>query len=87
MSNTLTTSRIKVASTILFHSTCAIANTLVSKAALNSLDAPVLLLAVQFTVQVILLTAVGVPLGWINPRVKVSVRLSNIALLFHHTQR
>jgi len=72
----MSTSRVKVALTILFHSTCAISNTLVSKAALNSLDAPILLLAVQFTVQVIMLTAVGVPMGWIKPFKPLSVRSS-----------
>ncbi|KAK3075053.1 hypothetical protein LTS18_014114, partial [Coniosporium uncinatum] len=59
--------RLRVALTILFHSSCAIWSTLISKTALNSLDAPILLLALQFTVQVILLTAIGIPMGWIKP--------------------
>ncbi|KAF1991895.1 hypothetical protein K402DRAFT_299758, partial [Aulographum hederae CBS 113979] len=59
--------RLKVALTVLFHSGCAIWSTLISKTALNSLDAPILLLALQTTVQVILLTTIGVPIGWIKP--------------------
>jgi len=68
--------RLQVTLTILFHSSCAILSTLVSKAALNNLDAPVLLLALQFGVQIILLTAVGVPLGWIKPFKSFTVSIS-----------
>lgn len=69
-------SRLKIALTILFHSTCAISSTLITKTALNSLDAPILLLALQFTVQVGLLTAIGVPMGYIKPLKPFTVRLS-----------
>jgi len=58
--------RAKVLATILFHSTCAISVTLVSKSALNGIDAPVVLLAFQTTVQVVLLTAVGMMMGWVK---------------------
>jgi len=60
-------SRLKVALIILFHSSCAIWSTLVSKSALNTLDSPILLLTLQFSVQVLLLTFIGVPLGWVQP--------------------
>ena len=58
--------RAKVLATILFHSTCAISVTLVSKSALNGIDAPVVLLAFQTTVQVVLLTVVGMMMGWVK---------------------
>ena len=58
--------RLKVASTILFHSTSAIAVTLVSKSALNQLDAPVTLLFFQTAVQTLLTTVVGRLFGWIR---------------------
>jgi len=58
--------RAKVLATILFHSTCAISVTLVSKSALNGIDAPVVLLAFQTTVQVVLLTIVGMAMGWVK---------------------
>lgn len=58
--------RVKVLAIILFHSTCAISVTLVSKSALNGIDAPVVLLAFQTTVQVILLTIVGMAMGWVK---------------------
>jgi len=66
-------SRLKVAATVLFHSTCAISVTLISKSALNGVELPVSLLALQTTVQVILLTAIGRPLGWIRFRRPLSV--------------
>jgi GDP-fucose transporter C1 len=65
--------RLQVAATILFHSTCAIAVTLVSKTALNGINAPVTLLALQTVVQVLMLTAVGVPMGWVTLRKAPSV--------------
>ncbi|KAG9874020.1 hypothetical protein KCV02_g22628, partial [Aureobasidium melanogenum] len=59
-------SRTKVALTVLFHSSCAVSVTLISKSALNGIEAPVSLLALQTFVQVVLLTLVGKPLGWIK---------------------
>lgn len=70
-------SRLKVTLTILFHSSCAIWSTLVSKSALNSIESPILLLTLQFTVQVLLLTIIGVPLGWIQPIKPLSVSANN----------
>ena len=58
--------RLKVASTILFHSISAIAVTLVSKSALNQLDAPVTLLFFQTAVQTLLVTVVGRLFGCIR---------------------
>lgn len=58
--------RVKVAATVLFHSTCAIAVTLVGKAALNGKISPVALLAVQALVQTLLLTIVGLSMDWIK---------------------
>ena len=66
-------SRLKVALIIFFHSSCAIWSTLVSKSALNTLDSPILLLTIQFSVQVLLLTLIGVPLGWVQPSKSLSV--------------
>lgn len=51
---------------MLFHSSCAVSVTLISKSALNGIEAPVTLLALQTFVQVVLLTLVGKPLGWIK---------------------
>lgn len=65
--------RLRVAATILFHSSCAIAVTLVSKTALNGINAPVTLLALQTIVQVVMLTAVGIPLGWVNVKKPLEV--------------
>jgi len=62
-----------VLATILFHSSCAISVTLVSKSALNGIDAPVVLLAFQTTVQVILLTIVGMAMGWVKLYRPISV--------------
>ncbi|CCX14382.1 hypothetical protein FPQ18DRAFT_377799 [Pyronema domesticum] len=59
-------SRLKVILTILFHSTCAISVTLVSKSALNGADLPVTLLALQTLVSVCLLAIIGRPLRWIR---------------------
>lgn len=59
-------SRTKVALTVLFHSSCAILSTILSKAALNVVDAPVTLLALQTGVQVALFTIVGVFTGWVQ---------------------
>lgn len=66
-------SRLKVTLTVLFHSTCAISVTLISKSALNGADLPVSLLALQTTIQVLLLSLIGRPLGWIRFRRPVSV--------------
>ncbi|ROT36150.1 hypothetical protein SODALDRAFT_328519 [Sodiomyces alkalinus F11] len=59
-------SRLKVTLTVLFHSACAIWSTILSKSALNGVDAPVTLLALQTTIQVILLTTIGTFTGWIK---------------------
>ncbi|THV97803.1 hypothetical protein D6D27_01907 [Aureobasidium pullulans] len=66
MSESPSPSRTKVALTVLFHSSCAVSVTLISKSALNGIEAPVTLLALQTFVQVVLLTLVGKPLGWIK---------------------
>ncbi|CAD0107003.1 unnamed protein product, partial [Aureobasidium uvarum] len=66
MSESSSPSRTKVALTVLFHSSCAVSVTLISKSALNGIEAPVTLLALQTFVQVVLLTLVGKPLGWIK---------------------
>ncbi|KAF4468012.1 GDP-fucose transporter [Fusarium albosuccineum] len=58
--------RMKVALVVLFHSSCAIWSTILSKSALNGVEAPVTLLALQTTVQVLLLTAIGTMTGWIK---------------------
>ena len=68
--------RVKVLATILFHSSCAISVTLVSKSALNGIDAPVVLLAFQTTVQVVLLTVVGMFMGWVKLHRPLSVSIS-----------
>lgn len=68
-------SRLKVGLTVLFHSTCAISVTLLSKSALNGASLPVALLALQTTVQVVLLALIGRPLRWIRFRRPASVRL------------
>lgn len=52
-------SRLRVTLTVLFHSSCAILSTILSKSALNGVDAPVTLLALQTFVQVLLLTTIG----------------------------
>lgn len=72
--------RVKVLATILFHSSCAISVTLVSKSALNGIDAPVVLLAFQTTVQVVLLTVVGMFMGWVKLRRPLSVSPALFAL-------
>lgn len=59
-------SRLKVALTVLFHSSCAILSTILSKSALNGIDAPVTLLGLQTAVQVALFTTVGLFTGWIQ---------------------
>ncbi|KAH8895292.1 hypothetical protein GQ53DRAFT_779429 [Thozetella sp. PMI_491] len=59
-------SRTRITLTILFHSACAIWSTILSKSALNGIDAPVTLLALQTTVQFLLLTIVGTATGWIT---------------------
>ncbi|KAM5354042.1 hypothetical protein ACJ41O_000692 [Fusarium nematophilum] len=59
-------SRMKVALTVLFHSSCAIWSTILSKSALNGVEAPVTLLALQTTIQVLLLTTIGSVTGWIK---------------------
>ncbi|KAI5777287.1 hypothetical protein EDC01DRAFT_679404 [Geopyxis carbonaria] len=61
-------SRLKVALTVLFHSTCAISVTLISKSALNGISLPITLLFGQTLVQVLLLSLLGRPLGWIRFR-------------------
>lgn len=58
--------RLRIAATIVFHSTCAIAVTLIQKSALNGMQAPVSLLALQTLVQVVLLTIIGRLTGWIT---------------------
>ena len=59
-------SRSRVALTVLFHSSCAIWSTLLSKSALNGISAPVTLLALQTVVQVVLGTTIGGLTGWIK---------------------
>ncbi|KAF7558557.1 hypothetical protein G7046_g5597 [Stylonectria norvegica] len=59
-------SRLRVTLTILFHSSCAIWSTILSKSALNGVEAPVTLLALQTTVQVLLMTTIGAFTGWIT---------------------
>ncbi|KAK4938946.1 hypothetical protein LTR10_020694 [Elasticomyces elasticus] len=59
-------SRRRIALTVCFHSSCAIWSTILSKSALNGIEAPVTLLALQTTVQVLLLTTVGTITGWIQ---------------------
>ncbi|KAF7557764.1 hypothetical protein G7Z17_g388 [Cylindrodendrum hubeiense] len=59
-------SRTRVALTVLFHSSCAIWSTILSKSALNGVEAPVTLLALQTTVQLVLLTGIGLFTGWIQ---------------------
>ncbi|KAM0253713.1 hypothetical protein ACHAP5_000290 [Fusarium lateritium] len=59
-------SRMRVALVVLFHSSCAIWSTILSKSALNGVEAPVTLLALQTTIQVALLTIIGVATGWIK---------------------
>lgn len=66
-------SRRRIALTVLFHSTCAILSTILSKSALNGIDAPVTLLAFQTTVQVVLLTTIGYFTKWITLSRPVSV--------------
>lgn len=66
-------SRRRVALVVLFHSTCAILSTILSKSALNGIDAPVTLLAFQTTVQVVLLTTIGYFTKWITLSRPVSV--------------
>lgn len=73
-------SRRRVALTVLFHSTCAILSTILSKSALNGIDAPVTLLAFQTSVQVVLITAIGYFTKWINLSRPVSVRRDRLAL-------
>lgn len=67
-------SRLKVTLTVLFHSACAIWSTILSKSALNGVEAPVTLLALQTTIQVILLTTIGSFTGWIKLYRPASVR-------------
>jgi GDP-fucose transporter C1 len=59
-------SRMRVALVVLFHSSCAIWSTILSKSALNGVEAPVTLLALQTTIQVLLLTIIGVATGWVK---------------------
>ncbi|RMJ11302.1 hypothetical protein CDV36_009055 [Fusarium kuroshium] len=59
-------SRLKVALVVLFHSSCAIWSTILSKSALNGVEAPVTLLALQTTIQVLLLTVIGSFTGWVK---------------------
>ena len=59
-------SRTKVALTVLFHSSCAILSTILSKSALNGIEAPVTLLGLQTAVQVVLFTTFGLFTGWIQ---------------------
>ncbi|KAH7152689.1 hypothetical protein EDB81DRAFT_432012 [Dactylonectria macrodidyma] len=58
--------RMRVTLTVLFHSSCAIWSTILSKSALNGVEAPVTLLALQTTVQLVLLTVIGTFTGWIQ---------------------
>jgi GDP-fucose transporter C1 len=55
--------------------------TLVSKSALNGIDAPVVLLAFQTTVQVVLLTIVGMMMGWVKLWRPISVTQSPFPLM------
>lgn len=73
-------SRRRVALTVLFHSTCAILSTILSKSALNGIDAPVTLLAFQTTVQVVLLTTIGYFTKWITLSRPVSVCFVEVAV-------
>jgi GDP-fucose transporter C1 len=73
-------SRRRVALTVLFHSTCAILSTILSKSALNGIDAPVTLLAFQTTVQVILLTTIGYFTKWITLSRPVSVCCNEVVV-------
>lgn len=59
-------SRLKIALVVLFHSSCAIWSTILSKSALNGVEAPVTLLALQTTIQVLLLTVIGGFTGWVK---------------------
>ncbi|RPA74725.1 hypothetical protein BJ508DRAFT_243713 [Ascobolus immersus RN42] len=61
-------SRLKIAATILFHSTCAISVTIISKSALTKISLPITLLATQTFVSMALLILIGRPMGWIKIR-------------------
>ncbi|KAH7347500.1 hypothetical protein B0T11DRAFT_142148 [Plectosphaerella cucumerina] len=80
MSESSPPSRTRVALTILFHSSSAIWSTILSKSALNGIDSPVTLLALQTTVQVLLLTGVGLLTGWIEMRRPLSAWKSLLPL-------
>lgn len=67
-------SRLRVTCTVLFHSSCAILSTILSKSALNGIEAPVTLLALQTFVQVLLLTLIGGLSGWVKLERPLSVR-------------
>ncbi|KAL7931474.1 hypothetical protein V8C35DRAFT_309608 [Trichoderma chlorosporum] len=73
-------SRRRVAFVVLFHSTCAILSTILSKSALNGVDAPVTLLAFQTTVQVLLLTTIGYFTKWITLSRPVSAWIALLPL-------
>jgi hypothetical protein len=77
-------SRTKVALTIILHSVCSIWSILQNKTALNSLNAPILLLVIQTFVQVVLLTAIGLPLGWIKLPALLSVNRQSQKYVSHH---
>lgn len=73
-------SRMRVALVVLFHSSCAIWSTILSKSALNGVEAPVTLLALQTTIQVVLLTIIGVATGWVKLNRPLNVSDSSISL-------
>ncbi|KAI5461923.1 hypothetical protein BGZ63DRAFT_382621 [Mariannaea sp. PMI_226] len=58
--------RARVAAAVLFYSSCAILSTIISESAVNSVLVPVALLALQTTVQVALLTVIGMYEGWLR---------------------
>jgi GDP-fucose transporter C1 len=66
-------SRLRVTLTVLFHSSCAILSTILSKSALNGIEAPVTLLALQTFVQVLLLTTIGSFTGLVELHRSLSV--------------
>ncbi|GAO51068.1 hypothetical protein SAICODRAFT_79853 [Saitoella complicata NRRL Y-17804] len=59
-------SKLKVAATILFHSSSAILVTLTSKHALTTVNSPSALLLMQYLVAVGCIAVVGMPLGWLK---------------------
>jgi GDP-fucose transporter C1 len=70
----------RVALVVLFHSSCAIWSTILSKSALNGVEAPVTLLALQTTIQVVLLTIIGVATGWVKLNRPLNVSDSSMSL-------